>query len=174
MTDFEENEEGRVLCFEFDHCFVVNAYVPNSKPDLSRLEYRTQIWELHMRTYLNKLAKKKSVIYCGDLNVAPTEMDIHTVKGHENAHGFTKHERHAFQNLLTDCKLIDTFRFKYPQDKIYTWFSNFAKSRERNKGWRIDHILVSKNLQERVDNVSILNDYYGSDHIPVAATINLT
>lgn len=172
-TDFPENEEGRVIIIEYERFFVINTYTPNSKQDLSRLHYRVNIWEPLIRETVNKLQKKKPIIYVSDFNVAPTAIDIHTVKGHERAHGFTIEERTAFAELLETCNLVDTYRDLHSNDQKYTWFSNFAKSRERNKGWRIDHILVSKKLQPKVNSVDILSNVYGSDHIPVIADIDV-
>lgn len=150
--NFPLNDEGRVVCFEYSKFFIVNAYVPNSKPDLSRLDYRVNVWEPAIIKYLNELQEIKPIIYVGDLNVAPNELDIHTVKGHEKSHGFTIEERTAFAKLIKECKLIDTFRYLHPLEKKYTWFSNFGKARENNKGWRIDFILVSSSLKNKIKN----------------------
>ena len=184
--DFAHNEEGRLLCLEYPKFFLVNAYVPNSKQDLSRLDYRVNTWEASVRDYLHDLQETKpgsqgtnpgnqgkSVIYVGDLNVAPTELDIHTVKGHARSHGYTMEERTAFAELKGQCGLVDAFRTLHPDQKTYTWFSNFAKSRERNKGWRIDHVLVSKKLETKLVSADILGDYFGSDHVPVMVELKL-
>lgn len=173
LDDFSMNEEGRVLVFEFDKFYVMNTYTPNSKPDLSRLQYRTETWEKEIRAYVNKLQKNKPVIYVSDFNVAHTELDIYSVKGHERAHGFTIEERTAFSALLKECDLIDSWREKHPGEKKYTWYSNFAKSRERNRGWRIDAALVSKSLKNKIENTDILSDYMGSDHVPVYLSVSL-
>lgn len=164
IVDFIENDEGRVLCVEYPDFFLVNAYVCNTKPDLSRLEYRIHVWEKSMREFLNKLQKKKPVIYTGDLNVAPTELDIHTVQGHERSHGFTIEERNAFTSLLKECNLVDTYRLLHPNTRKYSWFSNLGRARENNKGWRIDFCLVSKALIGKVKKSDILEEYMGSDH----------
>lgn len=173
LEDFPMNEEGRVLVFEFEKLYVLNTYTPNSKPDLSRLEYRTKTWEKEIRAYVNKLQKNKPVVYVSDFNVAATELDIHTTKGHERAHGFTIEERTAFADLLKECDMIDSWRDKHPGLRKYTWYSNFAKARERNKGWRIDGALVSKNLASKIEKTDILSDYMGSDHIPVYLELSL-
>lgn len=174
LNDFPHNEEGRVIVLEYPEFYLFNTYTPNSKPDLSRLEYRINVWEKQIRTYLNRLQKKKPVIYVSDFNVAPTGLDIHKIKGHEKTHGFTIEERGAFAELLEECDLVDTYRMLHPMERKYTWFSNFAKSRENNKGWRIDMVLVSKQLSNKIESVDILSDYYGSDHIPVIAKIKVT
>jgi len=173
LEDFSENEEGRLICLEFYKFYLINVYVPNSKPDLSRLDYRINIWESKIKKYINKLQEKKLVIYTGDLNVAPTELDIHTIKGHNRSHGFTEEERNAFLELKKECKMIDTFRYLHPNEKKYSWFSNFGKARENNKGWRIDIFLISDKLQQNIKNSDILREYNGSDHIPIILDLDI-
>lgn len=172
-NNFPLNEEGRLIAIEFDKVIVVNTYTPNSKPDLSRLEYRINIWEETIRNYINSLQQKKPIIFVSDFNVAPTEIDLHDPKKNTKSHGYTIEERTAFASLLKDCELVNTFRTLHPTKIAYTWFSNFAKSRERNKGWTIDHILVTKNLKHKIKSCEVLNDFYGSDHIPVIAEISI-
>lgn len=173
LIDFPENEEGRVIALEFDSYYFINAYVPNSKPDLSRLDYRVNIWEKTMREYIIRLQKKKPVVYVADFNVAPTEMDLSNPKDNMKSHGFTVEERTAFKELCEKCKLMDAFRVKHPNVKKWSWFSHFANSRARNVGWRIDHTLVSYEFADRIKKADILSDYYGSDHLPVMVEINI-
>lgn len=171
LNDFPHNEEGRVIVLEYAAFYLANTYTPNSKPDLSRLDYRINVWEREIRAYMNRLQKKKPVIYVSDFNVAPTEIDIHTVKGNERSHGFTAEERGGFAELLQQCGLVDAYRALHPGERKYTWFSNFGRSRERNKGWRIDTVLLSKQLAGKLQSAEILSDYHGSDHVPVIAQL---
>lgn len=170
--NFILNEEGRVICFEYPKFYLINTYVPNSKSDLSRLEYRINTWEPAIRTYINELQKIKPVIFTGDLNVAPTHLDIHNETGHLRAAGYTMEERQSYTKLIIDCKLIDTFRDLHPTVRKYSWFSNFGKARQNNKGWRIDMFLVSKTLKEFIKKADILTHYKGSDHVPILLEIN--
>ncbi len=166
---FPENQEGRLICLEYDGFLFINIYVPNSKPDLSRLDYRVNKWEKIMRDYIEYLTSiiKKPMIVVADFNVAPTEIDLHNPKANVRSHGFTIEERSAFQDLLKSCKLIDAYRFQHPHEIKYTWFSHFANSRTRNVGWRIDMALVSLSLSQYVKQTDILSDYFGSDHVPI-------
>ena len=88
-------------------------------------------------------------------------------------HGNTVQEKKAFQDLLTECKMIDTYRLLYPEKREYTWFSNFGKAREKNNGWRIDTVLVSEKLKSKITDACILKEYTGSDHVPVSLEINI-
>jgi len=172
----ELNGEGRIITVEFPKFILINVYVPNSKPDLSRLKFRIEQWEKEVRNHISKMQVQfnKPVVMCGDLNVAPNEIDLHNPKGSKGKHGFTNEERDAFQKLLDECKMVDAYRFLYPtKPNEYTWWSNFAKSREKNKGWRIDIHVVSKSLSKKIEEVQVHNDYYGSDHAPISLSLSL-
>lgn len=167
----ELNTEGRAITVEFPKFVLINVYVPNSKPDLGRLDFRVNTWEPAIRQHIADMKKKysnKPVILCGDLNVAPSDIDVHNPKGAKGKHGFTAEEKQAFQALLSECDMKDAFRELYPnKEAAFTWWSNFANSRGRNKGWQIDKFVVSSKLMSKVSKVEILADYYGSDHAPV-------
>lgn len=167
---YGDDDEGRLIIAEYAKFVLMCMYVPNSKPDLSRLEYRCKTWEPTIRA--NVKEQKNPVILCGDFNVAPNEIDLHNPKQSKGKHGFTSEERGEFAALLSECTMIDVFREMHPSKVAYTWFSNFAKSRERNKGWRIDHFVVSQKIFSRVLQVDILGNVKGSDHVPISVIIN--
>lgn len=173
LKDFEYNEEGRVICFEFDSFYMMNTYTPNSKPNLSRLDYRVNTWEPAIRAYVNKLQKKKPVIYCSDFNVAPTSLDIYSEKGHQRSHGYTIEERNAFAVLLEECKMVNAFRFVNPETRKYSWFSYFGKARENNKGWLIDGFVVSNKIKDKISGCDVLSEYKASDHRPMILEISI-
>jgi exodeoxyribonuclease-3 len=77
-----------VLTAEYTDFFLVNVYTPNSKRELTRLAYRQQ-WDKDFLKFLKQLEKKKPVIWCGDLNVAHTEIDLANPKANVKNHGFT-------------------------------------------------------------------------------------
>lgn len=165
------HKEGRIIVAEFPGAYVASLYVPNSKPDLARLGFRTSEWEPAVRQLAKTLGKKKPVVLCGDFNVAHLDIDVHNPKTARGSHGFTDQERAAFSQLLEEASLVNTFRHLHPNTARYTWYSNFAKARERNKGWTIDYVLVSKALAPYVKHVEVLGQYYGSDHLPVVCDI---
>lgn len=165
------NDEGRVIAAEFDSFYVVTAYTPNAKDDLTRLPLRQQ-WDKAITLYCADLQKKKPVIYCGDMNVAHTEDDLANPGPNKGKKGFTDEERTGFDNWLS-AGFVDTFRMFKQGNGYYTWWSHFAKSRERNVGWRIDYVLVSESLKSRVTNADIHPDQMGSDHCPVSIQIEL-
>lgn len=162
--------EGRVITLEFENFYFVNVYVPNSRRNLERLDYRLR-WEDSFRAFLQNLDALKPVILCGDLNVAHNEIDLTYPAANRHNSGFTNEERAKFSELL-NAGFIDTFRFLYPDRKnIYSWWSNFRNARENNIGWRIDYFLVSKILAKKISAASIEDKISGSDHCPVTLTL---
>lgn len=166
------NNEGRAITLEFEKFYYVTAYVPNSQEKLARLEYRLQ-WEKDLLDYLVKLDSIKPVIYCGDLNVAHKEIDLKNPKTNTKNPGFSPEERDAFSRLL-NAGFIDSFRYFYPDlEGAYSWWSYRFNSRAKNAGWRIDYFIVSKKLQENLQDAKIHADILGSDHCPVELTIKI-
>lgn len=162
----EHDNEGRLITLEYDDFFLVTCYTPNSKQELLRLDYR-MVWEDAFRNYLLDLNKTKSVIVCGDLNVAHKEIDLKNPKTNRKNAGFTDEEREKM-SILLDSGFTDTFRFFYPdKENEYSWWSYFGKSRERNTGWRIDYFLTSKDMDDRLVDAQIHQSILGSDHCPV-------
>ncbi|MEB3058299.1 exodeoxyribonuclease III [Parvimonas sp. D9] len=162
----EHDNEGRLITLEYDDFFLVTCYTPNSKQELLRLDYR-MVWEDAFRNYLLDLNKTKSVIVCGDLNVAHKEIDLKNPKTNRKNAGFTDEEREKM-SILLDSGFTDTFRYFYPdKENEYSWWSYFGKSRERNAGWRIDYFLTSKDMNDRLVDAQIHQSILGSDHCPV-------
>jgi exodeoxyribonuclease-3 len=165
------NDEGRVIAAEFKDFYVVTAYTPNVKDDLSRIPLREQ-WDKTMIAYCADLQKKKPVIYCGDMNVAHTEDDLARPKENMGKKGFTTEEREGFQNFV-DAGFVDTFRLFTKGNGHYTWWTHWANARARNVGWRIDYCMVSKSLASKVTAAEIHADQMGSDHCPISIDLNL-
>jgi exodeoxyribonuclease III len=161
----EHDQEGRVLTAEYDDFILVNVYVPNSKRELTRLPYR-QRWDADFLRFLKKLERKKPVIFCGDLNVAHTEIDLANPKANVKNHGFTPEERAAF-SALVNAGFIDTFREFEKDGGHYSWWSQMSGARARNVGWRIDYFLASAVLRPRLKRAFLCPRVMGSDHCPV-------
>lgn len=161
----DHDKEGRVLTAEYDDFFLVNVYVPNSKRELTRLPYR-QTWDRDFLRFLKKLERKKPVIFCGDLNVAHTEIDLTHPKANVKNHGFTPEERAGFGAFVT-AGFVDTFREFEKEGGHYTWWSQMSNARARNVGWRIDYFLISAALRPRLKRAFIRPEVLGSDHCPV-------
>ena len=163
----DSSDEGRVIAAEYPQFYVVTVYTPNAKDDLSRVALRHKAWDPAFLAYCQELQKRKPVIFCGDLNVAHTELDLANPKPNKGKKGFTDEEREGFQNMV-DAGFVDTFRLFKQGNGYYSWWSNFANSRARNIGWRIDYMLVSQSISAGVKSAHIHADVMGSDHCPVS------
>ena len=166
------DKEGRVITLEFEDFYLVNVYTPNSQRELARLDYRME-WENDFRDYLKVLDEKKSVVLCGDLNVAHKEIDLKNPKTNKKNAGFTDEERGKMTELLNKS-FIDSFRHLYPDtEDAYTWWSYMGKARERNTGWRIDYFIVSDKLKDKIKDSDIHSHVMGSDHCPVVLQLDI-
>ncbi|KAF1300818.1 MULTISPECIES: exodeoxyribonuclease III [Enterococcus] len=162
----EHDTEGRVITLEYPEFYLVTCYTPNSQNELRRLPYR-MTWEDAFRDYLNQLKEKKSVILCGDLNVAHEPIDLKNWKTNQKNAGFTPEEREKFSTLL-DNGYIDSFRYFYPElEGVYSWWSYRFNARKNNAGWRIDYFVTSADLKEKLTDAKIHTEIFGSDHCPV-------
>jgi exodeoxyribonuclease-3 len=162
----EHDAEGRVLTLEYRPYYLVNVYTPNSQRGLTRLDYRVKQWDPAFRAFLKRLEATKPVIFCGNLNVAHTELDIARPKANRRNAGFTDEERESFTRLL-EAGFVDTFREFVTEGGHYSWWSYIGKAREKNVGWRIDYVCISKALRPRLKSAGILPEVRGSDHCPV-------
>ncbi|NVK05591.1 MAG: exodeoxyribonuclease III [Flavobacteriia bacterium] len=166
----EHDTEGRVITAEFEECYVVTTYVPNSGNGLKRLDYR-EGWDVAMQDFLKSLDAKKPVIWCGDLNVAHQEIDIARPKSNYNkTAGYTQKEIDGMTRLL-ESGFIDTFREMHPDEVKYSWWSYRGGAREKNIGWRLDYFVISERLKDKVEEAFILNEVEGSDHCPVGLVL---
>ena len=89
----KHDNEGRVITLYFNNYNLVTVYTPNSKRDLSRLDYRQKEWDVDFLKFLKKLENDNPVIFCGDLNVAHKEIDLKNPKTNKRNAGFTDQER---------------------------------------------------------------------------------
>lgn len=161
----EYDSEGRVITLEYEDFYLITSYVPNSKRELVRLDSRMKFEDL-MRDYLKELSKSKNIVYCGDLNVCHKEIDIKNPSSNRRSAGFTDEERSKMTELL-DSGFIDTFRYFYPDEVKYTWWSYLGHAREKNSGWRLDYFIVNNDFIGSIKDSIIYTDVLGSDHCPI-------
>ena len=168
--------EGRIINAEFKNFILVNVYTPNAKPDLARLELRHKKWDTAFLKHIKKLEEKKTVIVCGDFNVAHNEIDLarpdanKTTTTKPGTAGFTDKEREGFDNYM-NADLVDSYRHINDEKIQYSWWSYRAGARERNVGWRIDYFLCSKKLAKKIVDAKIYDHIHGSDHCPIGIEI---
>ena len=159
------DDEGRVLTLEFSNYYFINCYFPNSKNDLSRLDFKHD-FNVLLQKFAEDLAQDKSVVICGDFNVAHKEIDLANPSQNRKNAGFTVEEC-AWMESFTKAGWIDSFRSQNKEPHQYSWWSYRSRARDRNIGWRIDYHCVDKKSNKRIVDVDILQHIHGSDHCPV-------
>ena len=169
LLENKYDDEGRVITLEFDKFYYVACYVPNAGEELKRMDFRME-FEKDLIEYFASL--NKPIVYCGDLNVAHNPIDLKNPKANTHNAGFTIEERTAFNTLLS-TGLVDTYRYLYPENVKYSWWSYMFNARKNNAGWRIDYYLVTDDIKDKIIDAKIHNEVFGSDHCPVSLEINL-
>lgn len=157
--------EARVLTVDLPGLTVVSAYATNARRDLSRLPQR-QAFDAALTRHLRTRARRRPVVLGGDLNVAPTAMDLARPTSNKGRSGCTEQERAAFRAHL-DAGFLDAYRELHPEGRDWTWWLNVSFARQRDVGWRIDHWLVSRRLRPRLRRAWALQHVLGSDHCPI-------
>jgi exodeoxyribonuclease III len=160
------DSEGRILVTEYPEFTLLNIYFPNGQKDEDRLKYKMEFYDAIL-DYCEELKKQgKKLIISGDYNTAHKEIDLKNPKENEDRSGFLPIER-AWLDKFISYGYIDTFRYFYPDEEKYSWWSYKFKARDRNIGWRIDYHFVSDNLISEVKEAEIRNDVSGADHCPI-------
>ena len=167
LGDKTFDTEGRVLTLEFDDFFFINGYFPNAQPKLKRIDFK-QEFNAAVLAFMNRLSEKKSVVLCGDLNVAHKEIDLANPKANEKNPGFSPQERAWMDEVIHAAGYVDTFRLFNQEPEQYTWWSYRFNARAKNIGWRIDYFVVDPGSRDRILNAGIHDDITGSDHCPVS------
>ena len=164
--------EGRILIAYYDAFVLYNIYFPNGKSSKERLQYKLDFYDAFLE-HAEKLRKNgESIIMCGDVNTAHTELDLARPKENETVSGFLPQER-AWIDKFISSGYVDAFRLFVKEGGHYSWWDYKTKARERNIGWRIDYFFVSEDLKTKVKDAFIQNNVEGSDHCPVGIVIDL-
>ncbi len=166
------DDEGRTITCEYEKFYLITCYFPNGGGGPERLKYKLDFYEQFLK-YIEKLKKKKSVIFCGDVNTAHHEIDLARPKENVNHTGFLPIER-VWMDKLVSKDWIDVFRYLNPDKKdVYTYWDQYSHARERNVGWRIDYFFASPDLKDKIKDFQTLAEYYGSDHCPILIDLKL-
>lgn len=148
--DREPQDRDRLIRAEFSDLTVVNTYVPQGfKLDSPKYAYKLE-WLARLREYFErKVDLNGYVAWCGDMNVAPHDIDVHNPKRLRNHVCFHEDAKRAFEEVKA-LGFIDIFRKYHPEPEQYTFFDYRVKDAvQRKLGWRVDHILASKPLADR-------------------------
>lgn len=165
----EMDGEGRTLVLEFDKFYFLNIYFPNGGQGEHRIDYKLKFYAAFLKL-TKKLSAKKTVIICGDVNTAHTELDLARPKENASNTGFLPKERAWLDKFFSEG-LSDAYRLFHKDGGHYTWWDYKTKARERNVGWRIDYFFIDTASQTKVKDAFILKDVPGSDHCPIGIEI---
>ena len=158
--------ENRIVMVRLPGISVVSVYVPNGGKDFSaKLQFLDA-----MERFTEDLAREpQPVVICGDLNIARTDMDVHPTERKPRAIGQLPEERAQLERIIGHG-LVDVGRALEPDnDQMFTWWAPWRNMRQRNIGWRLDYVLASRPLYERVRSCVVQKDVGTSDHAPVVA-----
>lgn len=158
--------EGRTLIAEYDDFILFNIYYPNGSTGNKRVPFKMEFYDAFLDKAESLRKKGKSLIICGDVNTAHTEIDLARPKENVKNTGFLPEER-AWVTKFLDHGYIDTFRHFVKDGGHYTWWDYYTGARARDVGWRIDYFFVSQELLPRVKKAFILKEVMGSDHCPI-------
>jgi len=167
----EFDDEGRVIRFKFDDFYFYNIYFPNGQRGQDRVDFKLSFYETLLKECNQLHEAGEKIIITGDFNTAHNEIDLANPKENAKTSGFLPEERAWVSKYLSNG-FKDAFREIYPDKVEYTWWTYRFKARERNVGWRLDYYLVSDSLMQKVENVIIHTDVFGSDHCPVSIIVN--
>ena len=165
------DKEGRVIRADFNDFSVMCVYMPSGTSGDIRQDFKYD-WLDFFYEYAEAVRKEQpNLVICGDYNIAHTEIDIHNPVSNKKSSGFLPEER-AWLTKFIESGFIDTFRAFNTQPHEYSWWSYRANSRANNKGWRIDYLMATKEMESRLTNGSILQEVKHSDHCPISLEID--
>ncbi len=159
--------ENRMVAVQLGEITVASVYVPNGGKDFpAKMRFLESIeqWVAQFR------GSGTALVLCGDLNVARADMDVHPKERKPKAIGQLPEERALLERIMSQG-LVDVGRALDPSnDGLFTWWAPWRNLRQRNIGWRLDYVLASQSLFDRVVSCKVLTEIGTSDHAPVMAT----
>ena len=161
------DNEGRFVLTDHGRFLLFNVYFPNGSRTQERHLFKQDFLQVLAGHVKSILQTGREVIVLGDYNTAYLDFDVFDPKGLKTTSGFLPEERKWFKEFLA-LGFVDVFRHFYPHKKnIYTWWSYRENARKHNRGWRIDHICVSRGLVKGLKSSQVFSSQQGSDHCPV-------
>jgi exodeoxyribonuclease-3 len=168
----EYDDEGRSLRLDIGDVSIVNVYFPSGTTGDIRQAVKMRFLD-DFFVHIHQLEeKRKKLVVMGDYNIAHREIDIHNPVSNKDSSGFKPEER-AWMDKYFNSGFIDTFRYFHKEPHQYSWWSFRANSRANNKGWRIDYITATKNLEKNLVESAMYQDVKHSDHCPVYCKIKI-
>ena len=165
----EMDYEGRNIRLDFDQFSIMSLYLP-SGTNLDRLEFKLSYMDKFYEYIFDLKKTNPNLIIAGDYNICHKAIDIHDPIRNKNVSGFLPVERNWLTKFI-ELGFLDSFRLFDKKPHKYSWWTYRANARSNNKGWRIDYIMVSKSLENKMKNAMILSEVVHSDHCPILIEI---
>ena len=165
--------EGRCVRLDVGALSVISVYLPSGTSSSQRQLFKEDILE-RLKPVLSEFRRdSKQFIICGDVNIAHRPVDIRNWKGNRKNSGFLPQERAWMDWLFGGAGFVDAFRIVDTRPGQYTWWSNRGNAYEKNVGWRLDYQIISPDLKDKIQSVSVFRDIKFSDHAPVIGTYDM-
>ena len=151
-----EPDDERLMRVVVSGVTIINTYVPNGfKIDSPKYTYKLG-WYTRLRMYFDQhVSPAQPVVWCGDMNVAPEPIDVHSPEKHLKHVCFHEEVRRAYKETV-GWGFVDVFRKLYPDRQQFTFWDYLRPSSlDKNKGWRIDHILATPPLAAQCTEVAV-------------------
>lgn len=164
-----------MITCEFDKFYLVSCLAPSvgTGKKMNRKTYKITEWDKDFASYIQDIeGRGKPAVICGDFNVSLDDIDIYDPEGFRRKAGFTQEERDSFKSFL-DTGYIDVFRHLHPRTQKFTYWPTKNQAKENNHGQRLDYFITSKSLIDQVVSIDTYPDIEGSDHCPIAMSLNL-
>jgi exodeoxyribonuclease III len=171
LGDERFDSEGRVIRLRFPDFLLYNIYFPNGQRGHDRVEFKLDFYANLLEQCDRLHASGERVVITGDFNTSHREIDLAHPKSNQNTSGFLPQER-AWLDRYLEHQFCDVYRRLYPNKVEYTWWTYISNARARNVGWRLDYFLATEAMVERVRDVVIHADLFGSDHCPVSMIVD--
>lgn len=161
------DNEGRYIQADFGELSVASLYLPSGTSGDERQAFKYQFLDFYLPVLKEQLATNRQWVITGDWNIAHKNIDLKNWKPNQKNSGFLPQERAWLDTLFDEVGYVDAFREVNQEAEQYTWWSNRGQSWAKNVGWRIDYQIISPNLRDKVESVSIYKDERFSDHAPL-------
>lgn len=156
FDDGGDPDDARLMRIIVQGIPIINTYVPNGFKLISpKYAYKLE-WFKRLRAYFEKyLSPERPAVWCGDMNVAPEAIDVHSPEKHLKHVCFHEDVRQAYKEAVA-WGFVDVFRRLYPERQQFTFWDYLRpNSVEANKGWRLDHILATGPLADTCTHVEV-------------------
>jgi exodeoxyribonuclease III len=171
MNNKKYDNEGRVIRADYGDISVISVYHPSGTTGDVRQGFKYE-WLDDFLDYVNELKKAKpNLIIAGDYNICHKPIDIHDPIRNATSSGFLPEER-AWLSKFIDSGFVDSFRQFNQEPHQYTWWSFRSNAREKNLGWRIDYLMVTDSIKDKMRRAFILPEAKHSDHCPAVLEID--